>query len=177
MKAGQYQIKRAESLAEVEVAAWLVAAAVRESYREIVSPAVLEAMTSNDYVIPRIHSWWRATVDGAHIWLAKRSSDLKAVATAYADASDDPEAPTALELRILFALDEAKGSGLADALLHAAIGDSPAFLWTLSGNDRAIGFYRKHGFRLDGASRTSFHLTAGRDGVAAPTEVRLVRLN
>lgn len=177
MKAGQYQIKRADSLAEVEVAARVVAAAVRESYREIVSPAVLEAMTSDDYVVPRIDSWWRATVDGAHIWLALRASDSKPVATAYADASDDPDAPTTLELKILFALDEAKGSGLADALLQAAIGDSPAFLWTLSGNERAIGFYRKHGFALDGASRTSYHLTAGRDGIAAPTEVRLVRLN
>ena len=57
-----------------------------------------------------------------------------------------------------------------------AIGNSPAFLWTLPANDRAIGFYRRHGFAMDGTSRISDHLTAGRDGVQPPTEIRLVRL-
>ena len=77
---------------------------------------------------------------------------------------------------MLFALDEAKGSGLTDELLLTAIGNSPAFLWTLPANDRAIGFYRRHGFAMDGTSRISDHLTAGRDGVQPPTEIRLVRL-
>lgn len=174
--AGQYRIKQAERLAEVEAAARLVAAAVRESYGGIESGAVLDAMTSDDYVVPRIRQWWRATEDGAQIWVAQRTTGEAIVAMAYAGDSDDPEAPTPLELKMLFALDEAKGSGLTDELLLTAIGNSPAFLWTLPANDRAIGFYRRHGFAMDGTSRISDHLTAGRDGVQPPTEIRLVRL-
>lgn len=173
---GRYRIKQAEGLAEIEAAARLVVAVVRESYGRIVSAAVVDAMTSEDYVVPRIHTWWQATLSGARIWLAQRTTDENLVAMAYADDSDDPDAPTLLELKMLFALDEAKGSGLADELLQTAIGNSPAFLWTLSGNDRAIGFYRRHGFALDGVSRVSEHLTAGREGVQPPTEIRLVRL-
>jgi len=88
------------------------------------------------------------------------------VALAVASASDDREAPTPLELVQLYLLDVAKGSGLADALLGTAIGDAPAFLWTLSGNERAIAFYRRHGFELDGGVRHE---------VPGASEVRLVR--
>lgn len=173
---GQYRVKRAESPAEVELAALVVAAAVGESYRDIVPEDLLATMTSDEFVTARAESWWQAATDGAHIWIARRTVDDCVVATAYADTSDDPDAPTPLELKTLFALEQAKGSGLADALLLTAIGNSPAFLWTLVGNDRAIGFYRRHGFTLDGVSRVAEHLTTGREGVRPPTEVRLVRL-
>ena len=34
-----------------------------------------------------------------------------------------------------------------------ALGDSPAYLWVLDGNVRAIGFYERHGFAFDGATK------------------------
>jgi ribosomal protein S18 acetylase RimI-like enzyme len=42
------------------------------------------------------------------------------------------------------------GTGVAQALMAEAIGDRAAYLWVVEGNDRAIAFYRKHGFDLDG---------------------------
>lgn len=45
------------------------------------------------------------------------------------------------------------GEGVAQALMEEAVGDSNAYLWVLRGNDRAIGFYRKLGFELDGAEQ------------------------
>lgn len=46
------------------------------------------------------------------------------------------------------------GSGIADAMMHAALSTLPHHtvrLWMLEGNNRADGFYQRHGFRPDGA--------------------------
>lgn len=51
-------------------------------------------------------------------------------------------------------------------MLIAAIGEEPAFLWVLDGNQRAIAFYRRHGFELDGVTKM--------DPVAG-LELRMVR--
>jgi ribosomal protein S18 acetylase RimI-like enzyme len=40
------------------------------------------------------------------------------------------------------------------ALLTRAIGDAPAYLWMLKGNDRAQRFYERHGFAFDGTEKT-----------------------
>jgi GNAT superfamily N-acetyltransferase len=44
-------------------------------------------------------------------------------------------------------------TGVGHALLEAATGGSPAYLWVLDGNVRAIGFYERHGFAFDGATK------------------------
>ncbi|GAC1605951.1 MAG: GNAT family N-acetyltransferase [Pseudarthrobacter sp.] len=64
---------------------------------------------------------------------------------------DDP-GPENLELYAIFTLRDTYGTGLGAALLRAAVGDSPAYLWVLRDNSRAQAFYRKHGFRPDGAA-------------------------
>ena len=64
--------------------------------------------------------------------------------------SRDEDGPEALELYSLYALRRTHGSGLGAALLNAAIGESPAYLWVLENNSRALAFYLKHGFRPDG---------------------------
>lgn len=63
---------------------------------------------------------------------------------------DDPPR-TERELWALYLLREHRGSGVADLLLAAVLPPGPATLWVLAGNDRAIGYYRKQGFELDGA--------------------------
>jgi RimJ/RimL family protein N-acetyltransferase len=48
------------------------------------------------------------------------------------------------------------GSGVADALLRAALDqlDQPEVrLWALTGNERALRFYARHGLRPDGVTR------------------------
>lgn len=67
------------------------------------------------------------------------------------DQAEDPEAPRDLELKGLYLLDTHQGTGLGQALLDAAIGDRPAFLWAMAGETRARAFYRRNGFEPDGA--------------------------
>ena len=42
------------------------------------------------------------------------------------------------------------GTGVGYALFETAIGDRAAYLWVLANNERAIRFYERQGFRLDG---------------------------
>ncbi|MFT4262109.1 MAG: GNAT family N-acetyltransferase [Nocardioides sp.] len=58
-----------------------------------------------------------------------------------------------LELYSLYVTAEHYSTGLGHRLLAAALGDRPAFVWVLRGNDRAIGFYERHGFAFDGTEK------------------------
>lgn len=65
---------------------------------------------------------------------------------------DDPPAPT--ELCVLNLVTSHHGTGLAHELVRRELPDEePAYLWVVAGNERAIAFYRKHGFELDGATK------------------------
>lgn len=59
-----------------------------------------------------------------------------------------------LHLYSIYLLAAEHGKGVGSALLHAAIGHEPAQLWVAAGNDRAIAFYRRHGFMPDGVEVT-----------------------
>ncbi len=56
---------------------------------------------------------------------------------------------------------------MATRLLEAVLPSTSAHLWVLRGNDRAIAFYRKVGFDLDGAAKHDPRLGA--------EELRMVR--
>jgi len=79
----------------------------------------------------------------------------------------DEDAPVPLELYAINVLRRAHGTGLADDLMAATIGDEAAYLWVVEGNDRAISFYRRHGFVDEGARKPEPHT-----GVV---EMRMVR--
>jgi ribosomal protein S18 acetylase RimI-like enzyme len=72
------------------------------------------------------------------------------VAVAMSGPSRDRDAPTPWELWAVNVLDAHHGSGLADLLMEQLVGDEPATLWVVQGNERAVAFYRRHGFRADG---------------------------
>lgn len=62
------------------------------------------------------------------------------------------------EIYAIYADPRAWGIGAGHALMEAALthlrelGMSPVRLWAMDGNERAAGFYRRHGFALDGAT-------------------------
>jgi ribosomal protein S18 acetylase RimI-like enzyme len=77
------------------------------------------------------------------------------------------DAPADLELYAINLLPRAHGTGVADDLLEATIGDRATFLWVIEGNERAISYYRKRGFADDGGR------TVDQDSGA--NEIRMVR--
>lgn len=74
----------------------------------------------------------------------------------YADAGPgrEEDAPEALELYSIYTLRRTYGTGLGAALVDAAVGSGPAYLWVLENNPRALAFYLKQGFRPDGRRKT-----------------------
>lgn len=66
------------------------------------------------------------------------------------DSADAVKCGATHELSVLYVDDQWRGTGVADALLAQVIGEHAALLWVLEDNPRAQGFYRKHGFELDG---------------------------
>jgi GNAT superfamily N-acetyltransferase len=76
-------------------------------------------------------------------------------------ASRDADATSEVgEVRTMFAVPAAWGSGVGSALMAAALDDlrergySEATVWSFADNERANRFYERHGFTRDGAERT-----------------------
>lgn len=91
------------------------------------------------------------------------------VAWASGGPGRDDDAPVDRELEGIYSPARVHGSGVGQLLLDAVIADSPAYLSALDGNARAEAFYRRNGFRRDGAERE--HAVAG----IPRTTVRMVR--
>ncbi|MGC5583080.1 GNAT family N-acetyltransferase [Ornithinimicrobium sp. W1665] len=79
----------------------------------------------------------------------------------------DEDAPTPEQLWALNVAPEHQGRGLGARLLAEVLGAGPAYLWVAEGNERAVRFYERHGFALDG--------TVSPDGHAGVREVRMLR--
>jgi ribosomal protein S18 acetylase RimI-like enzyme len=88
---------------------------------------------------------------GVSEWVARDEAGI--VGLAASGPPRDEEPPVDFELYAINVLRRAHGTGLADDLLAVAIGDRPAYLWVLEGNDRAIAFYRRHGFVDEGGRK------------------------
>lgn len=134
----------AAAIADVHVRAW------RETYPGMLSDELLASLS-----VPAHERMWTAILGGADApgaFVAERA-DGTLVGFVLACTPHEDDAPRDVELGMLYLLEEAKGSGLADLLLEAALGDRPAFLWTADLNRRALAFYARHGFRRDGASK------------------------
>lgn len=147
----RFRIREAR-LGELDAAAAVRARCWRESFGGIVPPEVLD--NAEAWAPQEAERWASEMITrGATYWIAL-DADGEIVGVAHADAASEPDAPASLWLETLYVLDGAKGSGLAGALLHRAIGDElPAYLWVIEGNERAVAFYRHHGFEPDGVVR------------------------
>lgn len=79
----------------------------------------------------------------------------------------DEDAPTDTQLWAINVVSDHLGTGIAQQMLTEILGDRPAYLWVAEGNDRAVRFYERNHFRLDGATATDRD-----DGLV---ELRMVR--
>lgn len=110
---------------------------------------------------------WVAVVGGEGDGGGEAGGGGQVVGWANTSAGRDPDRPRDLELEGLYVLDAHHGTGVGQALLDAAIGDRPAYLWALADNPRAHAFYRRNGFVADGTEKV--------DEFWEITEVRFVR--
>lgn len=76
-----------------------------------------------------------------------------------------PEDPDTGEVFALYVLPEYQGTGVGQRLMDAALDKLSACphlcLWAVKGNERAIRFYEKNGFRLNGEEKFVSSISAG----------------
>ncbi|MBO1765769.1 GNAT family N-acetyltransferase [Allobranchiibius sp. GilTou38] len=157
----------AAELARLHVRVW------QEAYRGLLSQDYLDAMDPAG----RREKVWRARIDafangsleaGGHaLRIARQTTTGSIAGFCQSGPARDEDPPQPYQLMALNVLAAHHGSGVAQRLVAATVGDRPAYLWVLTGNERAIAFYCKLGFELDGVTLHDERL----DGV----ELRMVR--
>lgn len=140
----------------------------QQAFRGLLPDAMLDGFADSVWTERLVAEWRDLVSAGGTVWVALDAAG-GIVGVAQSEPDTDPAAPAPIRLSKLYLLDAAKGTGLADRLLHRTIGNESAYLWVLDGNERAQAFYRRHGFELDGAF---LHLE---DDLAHVREVRMVR--
>jgi L-amino acid N-acyltransferase YncA len=139
----------AREIAEVHVASW------RWAYRGIVADATLEGL-SVDAREEMWRSWFDSDETRASLFVAVDRGTVVGFASG-GEARDEDAAPDTAEVRTIYLLEAAAGSGVGRALLAAltdglrAHGYQRATLWVLEGNERTRRFYEAAGWRRDGA--------------------------
>lgn len=136
----------AEQLADLHLDVW------EEAYADLMPASVFtERRRRRD---ERVASWSGIIAAGSSENLLAWSPEGALLGFSSTGGGRDPdEGLPPLELMALYVRASSYGTGVGLALLEAAIGDSPAYLWVLDGNVRAIGFYERHGFAFDGATK------------------------
>lgn len=161
------EVSDAEELARLHVLVW------QQAYRGLLPQDYLDSMRPEG---EREESWRERVADfadgsptpsGHRLLVAREVSTDTVVGFCQSGPARDEDAALPDELMALNVLAAHHGTGVAHQLVSATVGDRPAYLWVLTGNDRAIAFYRKLGFELDGVSK--------RDQEPDCTDLRMVR--
>ena len=142
----QARAEDAKAMARVHVRAW------RETYRGLMADEILDRP---GFVQRRERFWGIALGDERYsanrVAVAERGGALVGIASA--GPAEDPDAGWPVQLFVLYVLAADHGTGAGGDLLAAVIGNDHAALWVADPNPRAQAFYRKHGFRPDGARK------------------------
>jgi GNAT superfamily N-acetyltransferase len=145
----------ARAIAEVSVASR------RWSYRDLLSEADLEALSVEETAADFAEGLAELP-PGAAVFVAEMAG--RVVGYAYVLPSPDVDVPAETsELGSIYVTEEVAGTGVARALMDAAIeraraaGQGALTLWVRRENGRARRFYETHGMRPDGAERSGPH--------------------
>lgn len=149
---------------DVDTPPWVIEEPGPDDAEELARLHVLVWQQAYDGLMPADHlagldveaftERWRRRLAGelpGTTWVARDADGF--VAFASSGPGRDEDRPVELELYAINLLERTHGTGLADALMERAVGDEPAYLWVLGGNDRAMGFYRRHGFVDEGGRK------------------------
>ncbi|WP_265444885.1 GNAT family N-acetyltransferase [Flexivirga meconopsidis] len=162
----------ARELATLHMQVW------RDTYAGMLSQAYLDSMELE----PRIAHWRKrigvanareheagGEVGGVRYRsrLARHLPSGRIAGFCQVGAARDEDAPVPQELGALNVLRDFHGTGVAQQLIDATLGELQAYLWVVEQNLRAQSFYAKVGFVLDGGRQ--------RDDELAADELRMVR--
>jgi GNAT superfamily N-acetyltransferase len=162
------QIRRAvpedaEALARLHVDCW------DDAYTGLMPQEILDAR--RDDVPARVERWRKILATG-HTTVAEHEASL----IGFVNAAPGALVPGfEIQLFALYVRAAWWDTGVGSALFAKAVGDRSAYLWVLEGNDRAIRFYERKGFRLDGTGQDEDegrHLRMVREVVRAPSAGR-----
>ena len=135
----------AEPLAVLHLRVW------EEAYTGLVPPQVLDERRARP-LAERTQVWrGRLARPEQDTWVAVAEGRTGAEIVGFAESGRGRDGSGRLELMALYVRARHYGTGLGHRLLVTAIGDRPAYLWVLDGNERAVRFYERHGFAFDGA--------------------------
>ncbi|HET8591073.1 MAG TPA: GNAT family N-acetyltransferase [Nakamurella sp.] len=149
----------AEQVAGVHVRGW------RDAYSHLLS-----ARFYDEGALQRRITQWRRIIDDADPAQTVRVAEVDGtvVGFAFAGPAAGEDAAREEELYAIYVDTERHGTGVGQGLLDAALAGRPAQLWVVTDNSRAQAFYRRNGFRADGAVKVEQHL----DDL---TDIRMVR--
>ena len=153
-----------EGFAALHVRVW------QETYRGIMDDDVVDALSIDGfrpiwYSITKAYAEGTVPDDGRLFRVAVLGQEP--VAFLMSGPARDEDAPHPRQLWSLNVAPEHQGGGVAQRLMDEVLGEGPAYLWVARGNARAIRFYERNGFVLDGTESADQH-----DGVV---ELRMVR--
>ncbi len=131
-------------MAYVHVRSW------QETYRGLVPDEQLDQPD----IEKRRKRWWTTAIsEGAegttNVVVAEHQGKIVGIASS--GVPRDADTAWSIELFVIYVLADFHGSGIGADLLEAAIADADAALWVADPNPRAQAFYRRHGFKVDGA--------------------------
>jgi GNAT superfamily N-acetyltransferase len=150
------QPEDADAFAACHLACW------REAYEELWG-----AERFDEFDVQRMAVRRRKEIEAGIAQHFLGELDGEVIGIAIAGPSRDADGPpTEQELYGIYVRAAHQGTGLADDLLDATLGDRPASLWVYRDNPRASAFYVHHDFIPDGDERT--------DSVGI-LEIRMVR--
>jgi GNAT superfamily N-acetyltransferase len=132
----------AEALAHLHLDVW------EDAYTGLISQQILDDRRAA--VDQRVERWRGIVAQDDPPWIAVTADGPIGFASAGAGRDNDLDLDVGLELWSLYVRKQWWGTGVGFALFEVAVGDRAAYLWVLANNERAIRFYERQGFRLDG---------------------------
>jgi GNAT superfamily N-acetyltransferase len=141
-----------EAIVAVTAAGW------REAYRGIVSPETLAALPVERWR-HEIGVGLRRPVDDAFSCVAEVDGEFAGYCYVAAPTREPDAGGSVAELGAMYVHSAHWGHGVGHALMEAALERlrglpyEEAVLWTFAENERAVSFYERHGWRVDGAEK------------------------
>jgi GNAT superfamily N-acetyltransferase len=132
----------ADTIVDIRNTSW------REAYAHLLSPEFLANLVDDT---ERFRDGIARAVRSVTV-VAELDGEIVGYAFA-GPGPDDEEAPRDWCLFHIYQHARVHGSGTGQALLDAAVGDRPAYLWTAEDNPRALAFYTRNGFIPDGTRK------------------------